>query len=919
MEDYRWDVKSAALATICLVVISLWSPFSKAQPSLETTDSGPAELLAQGQFQAAGERALRFDDAASLRVRSLLAMWQGDDDAARRFARAALEARSDEREARRGVIHQARLDWLYGRREEALNALRELLREVPQDLEARYELGAMLIDEGAQEEGRGILLASAQRFNDGLITEVDELVWLGRAMMAGDRPRDANRAFSQALRIDEEHVEANLRFGELMWSRYNTPEALEGLEKVLAASPNHPEALALMAEIRFYRSGRFAESMELLDEAVASFPGHPKVLRTRADLLIVKGEWEVGLQQAQALLRRFPDDGESLALVASAAVLLSMDEELQEARAHFDRRRANHPMLDTRIGETLAKNRRNEVAIQYFRAALERRTDYPAALSGLGFALARSGQESEGIGYLERAFDLDSFDVRVYNTLELYDRGLKDYLTHETGRFRLRAHVSQFDLIESVSVPLMALAMDSLNERYGLELDELMLEVYSDPESFSVRTVGLPHIDPHGICFGPVVLTRSPGEGNFNWSLVTWHELAHSYHLVLSDYGVPRWFTEGLAEYETFLRDAAWTRFHDVDLAQMLQHNRLWSISAIDEVFMTGRGIEVSYAYQVAMLVMAYLDETYGFDAIVEMLRAFRHEGRTEVVFRDVLEKDIAAVDREFRTWLERRFGPLMQHASLDQFRLREMVTGDDVEHASRAEASAYRALKAQGEGNTDEARIHIENALRRGGEEAEVLLAATILYDGLDDVEKGLEAGRTFLDLGYESFELRYTLARLATRSEDHLAAYVHALAAAMSYPDNPEGWRLLASKASQVGEDRLARRARWELFQRDPHSPQLARQMAQEFQESGDGERWAVAARRWTEIAALDAEAHRMLAEAQLARGNAAEARQAYQHAALASVGRRQELLDEGVLRLREAGEIEEAALLEATSITR
>src|SRR5690606_16602710 len=97
--------------------------------------------------------------------------------------------------------------------------------------------------------------------------------------------------------------------------------------------------------------------------------------------------------------------------------------------------------------------------------------------------------------------------------------------------------------------------------KYEFEPDKpISVEIFADLESFSVRSVGLPAISPQGICFGKVITARSPSEGTFNWAQTVWHELAHVFHIQLSDSRVPRWFTEGLAEYETIVARKEWKR-----------------------------------------------------------------------------------------------------------------------------------------------------------------------------------------------------------------------------------------------------------------------------------------------------------------------------------------------------------------------
>ena len=80
------------------------------------------------------------------------------------------------------------------------------------------------------------------------------------------------------------------------------------------------------------------------------------------------------------------------------------------------------------------------------------------------------------------------------------------------------------------------------------------VEIYASREHFSVRTSGLPNIGIQGVCFGHVVAAMSPESEPFNWGNVLWHELGHVFAIQLSKNHVPRWFTEGLSEYETMIR-----------------------------------------------------------------------------------------------------------------------------------------------------------------------------------------------------------------------------------------------------------------------------------------------------------------------------------------------------------------------------
>ena len=112
-------------------------------------------------------------------------------------------------------------------------------------------------------------------------------------------------------------------------------------------------------------------------------------------------------------------------------------------------------------------------------------------------------------------------------------------------------------------------AWSSMEKRYGFTPNApVFIELYATKQNFSVRTSGLPNIGIQGVCFGKTLAAMSPRAEPFNWGNVLWHELGHVFAIQLSKSRVPRWFTEGLSEYETIVRRPEWEREEDPSLFQ---------------------------------------------------------------------------------------------------------------------------------------------------------------------------------------------------------------------------------------------------------------------------------------------------------------------------------------------------------------
>ncbi|WP_230467346.1 tetratricopeptide repeat protein [Lujinxingia vulgaris] len=884
-------------ALLALGATLVWSPpmVSQAQTSVTALSNAERQDLASVRDAASAFEAGRLaearalagarDDSASLIVRARFAHWSGDDAGALQMSEQAIAlATGDATRADAAVAH-AEMLFFTGDWDEAEALLRDTLAALPQSMRVRLALGELLWERGERDEATAILEAMAARYNDGLIDDPRELVAVGRGMQILGRMRDANRALGRAARQSPDHPDVHIAFAELMLASYNHAEAEDSLQRALEAAPQHPDAHRLMAEIEFFVSGNFAAAEDRLARADEIAPHHPGIALQRARFAMTRGEWARAADIADRVLQRSPHHGDALSLLAAVRYLGGDRLGFENASKRFIRYRTRSSKLWRVVGEAAALNNRHAEAVRFFEEALDRNPDDAGALAGLGLALTRTGDEARALGVLERAAQEDRFHVRVHNMLELYQRGLRDYLTAPASPgLRLRAHMRQHELLKAASLPLVDEAHEVFSARYDLRIEPLIVEIYPEPQTFSVRSVGVPQIDPHGICFGDTVLLRSPADADFNWEMVLWHETAHAYHLRLSEARVPRWFTEGLAEYESGERDPSYRRFHDEEIARRLQHGSLPALSELGEAFLAGRGFDVIVAYQLASLAIDYIVEIGGRDAPTRLLRGFADSPRFDQLAPALLGRSIEELDAGFEAWLKKRYAPLMAHPMIDIDRVRRMAAGEEVEHADAVEEGAYKAFVAALEGRGDQARVLIASARRRAAgadtmAQARVEAVLVHAFNALGQSDEALQAGRRALDAGLESPELRLALARAAAQREQLQEALVHAEAAASIHPQSAEAWTLLEERAAALGQDALARRARQARFELSPHDPRLAQDMV----ESSHGELQLRAARRWAAIETFRASAHLAVASALLELERPDEAIAAFERAAL------------------------------------
>ena len=231
----------------------------------------------------------------------------------------------------------------------------------------------------------------------------------------------------------------------------------------------------------------------------------------------------------------------------------------------------------------------------------------------------------------------------------------------ETPNFRLVLHESEADLLGPYMEHVAERAWREMSERYGYAPAEpIRVEVYPRHADFSVRTVGLVGIGALGVSFGPALAMDSPAardRGDFNWASTLWHEIAHSFHIGVSNSEVPRWFSEGLAVHEQRKADPGWGHQAGVSFVRSLAAGDLRPVSELDRGFSNPRHPgEVRDSYYQASLVFEVIEDRYGFPAIVEMLHAYRDGATNRGAFERALGVDLDDFDRDFEAFLKERF-----------------------------------------------------------------------------------------------------------------------------------------------------------------------------------------------------------------------------------------------------------------------
>lgn len=498
--------------------------------------------------------------------------------------------------------------------------------------------------------------------------------------------RSALRAFDAAAAADSTLDEAVLRASDLLLDKYNAPDAKQGYESVLRRRPRNAWALLGMARVM-----EFTGEGDALGKAREAIAADARL--APAHLFVAKLHLETERSDsAQAAARRAlaidPDALDGWAVIGAVAWIAGDSAGFREARAAAERVSPKPAAFYVTLSEAASRQRRYADAERFAARALELDPRSVPALGALGTNRLRTGDIAAGRAQIERAFAIDPFNLWHKNTLDLLDL-LAGFRTVRLGRFEFVAPAREADILLPYLSPLLEEAYEKLAARYDYRPEvPVRLEIYSRSADFSVRTVGLTGLGALGVSFGRLLAIDAPSArdpGTFNWGSTSWHELAHTFTLGLSDNRVPRWFSEGASVLEERRAREGWGALASPAYLAALKAGALRPVSQLNDGFVRPRTpAEVGLSYYHASLVCEMIEAQFGAKALGDMLRGWRDGLTNAEVFQRALKLDEAALDKRFDTWVRARFANARES---------ELAAGDAaIEPVQREVARAERA-----------------------------------------------------------------------------------------------------------------------------------------------------------------------------------------------------------------------------------
>ena len=591
-----------------------------------------------------------------------------------------------------------------------------------------------------------------------------ELTMIARALVHLERYQDANDMYRTALEADSGYVDAHLSAAELFTQKYNYADAAQFLSEALKLQPNSARAFLDVALNKRLEGGD--EVNAALERALKINPNYVEALALKAALALEAGQYDAASAEIEKALKVNAHSVEAHSLRAAMFYLQDKEYEPEVAATLA---------ISPRYGEvynTLAHyatiTRRTEQAVQFGRRATELAPRLWDAHLNLGMSMLRLGQMDTGRAAIEKAFNGDPFNIWAKNTLDLLDT-MTTFRETKRGSFVIKAAANESDVLGPYAANLLEEAAAKLTAKYKFTpKGPVFVEIFQNHEDFAVRTLGMPGLGALGVCFGPVIAQDSPSArqaGEFNWGSTLWHEYTHVITLQMTDYRIPRWFSEGLSVYEERRARPGWGDDWNTMFVGSFGAGRWFKIADLDAAFQRPRSPQdVPIAYFEASQIVEFIVDRYGFDAVLNMLALYRDKARTPDVLRQALKLSESDFDREFNAYVEAKVRPLQQAmstetnvaASLSKIEvLKQLETRDTFALRIRAAellaadgdmaAAAIHYIRAlelfpymTGKGNPYEP---LAKLLEQKGEPAQ---AATVLEKLLSKDENNLEALKT-------------------------------------------------------------------------------------------------------------------------------------------------------------------------------
>ncbi len=467
---------------------------------------------------------------------------------------------------------------------------------------------------------------------------------------------EAVKIFELALEVYPEDPYVRIRFGQMFWSRFNRGEAVKLISEALELDKTN--AAGMMALAKILSKGFDSKATDLAKSAAEADPGLVEARELLAQLALENSDEKKAAEEANKALAINPKSLHAMAILGTIELLKNQPTD------QFDKILAINPKYGEAwfwAGHHFILNRRYEEGIELYKKAVALKPDLWDAREQLGINLMRVGKPVEAREQLEMAYNAKHDSSEVVNSLRLMD-SYKNFVSHKFEGGEVRLDKKEAAILQPYFEEEVRRARITYEAKYKMKLNvPLEVEVYPNHEDFAVRTMGMPGLGATGVSFGPVVAMDSPSArkgGDYHWASTLWHELSHSYILVMSKFLVPRWFTEGISVHEETQASPEWGDPAESAVLTALNEKKFLPVDDLDSGFVRPKDpMQIGLSYFQAGQALDWIVKTYGQDTVNAMVLSFAERKTTPEVIQLHLKLTPKEFDAKLDAFMRERFG----------------------------------------------------------------------------------------------------------------------------------------------------------------------------------------------------------------------------------------------------------------------
>lgn len=440
----------------------------------------------------------------------------------------------------------------------------------------------------------------------------------------------------------------------LAQSKYNFGLADQRFTALEKMRPKLPDALAGKASIVYHSMHKLDEVEKTIAEALKVNPRHVESLLVLGSVDFEEERYADAKKHIDTALETNPNNERALSMLALYHLEMNEKAKFDEVEARMKKLKPVCPDFYCNIGEMMENKRGFNTAAPYYKKAIELNPEYWRGYYGLGMNTSRQGAEGEDPGkdLLLTAFKKNKFNLWARNMIVSLDRIIGDkeqsippvYAMSKTKHFTLKYFNKEAEIVRPYIEEFAEAAYERQTKMFGFEPEgPLTIELCYSFQDQAARTVGLPNLGALGVCFGKLCTVVSPREGGkdhppFNWKKVLEHEFGHVMVLQMSDFRVPRWYTEA---FSTYLEDDSRIQ-SDQMMVNAIRKNEIKDIDKMNEYF---RG-NMLMAYVHGRYVIEAIDKEYGFKAHIKAIRLFAEGKKVSEALQEATGKPLAELNK---------------------------------------------------------------------------------------------------------------------------------------------------------------------------------------------------------------------------------------------------------------------------------